>query len=65
MTITVVSVRFSAPKGGLRYRLAEVVSERPALEAPIRVRFFDDGKHANVHPLSIVWRVPGVEVTLV
>lgn len=55
--MTIASVRFSAPKGGLRYRLAEIVSERPGLEAPIRVRFFDNGAHANVHPLSIAWRV--------
>lgn len=55
--MTIASVRFSAPRGGLRYRLAEIVSERPGLEAPIRVRFLDNGTHANVHPLSIAWRV--------
>lgn len=52
--MTLASIRFSGFGGGLRYRLAEVLSEHPNLDQ-VRVQFLDNGQRAFVSTASIAW----------
>jgi hypothetical protein len=59
--MAIASIRYAAPAGGIKYRIAVVLSTYPALDS-MRVQFCDTGEIRHINPRSVAWFVTADEV---
>lgn len=51
--MSLVTVRYAAPGGGITHKQAQVLSTHPALDS-MRVRILDTGEVRHINPRSVV-----------